>query len=209
MPRQQKKRKPGKFYQINDYIRADSLRVVDEKGTQLGVLSKAEALARAQSIGADLVIVAPNTNPPVAKIIDFAKFKYQQKQKDSSGSKKTKTQDIKEIHFTPFIAENDFNTRINRAKEFLTDGDKVRLVVKFVGRQITHKEFGDSIITKAIEALEDFATTEREPALRGKLLIATLSPAKKGKKSTAAQTVENNESFDRFDKLTASRTQDK
>jgi len=182
MPRQQKKFKPGKFYQINQYIKVPQMRVVDEKATQLGVMTKDEAIARAQADGLDLVLVAPAANPPVAKIIDFAKFKYLEKQKNLSGLKKARKQDVKEIHFTPFIAEGDFNTRIKRAIEFLEDGDKVQLVVKFTGRQITRKDFGDNVLRKATENLSEHATVEREPSLRGKLLVMVLSPMKKSKK---------------------------
>lgn len=179
MGRQQKKRQPAKFYKINQYIQAPQLRVVDDKGGHLGIMSKDAALAKAHEANLDLVEVASSANPPVAKIIDFAKFKYQERQKDAEGLKKSKAQDIKEIRFTPFIAENDFNTRIQKAIEFFEDGDKVRIVVKFVGRQITHKEFGDKVIDKAIAALADYSTVEREAQLRGKLLIATLNPTKK------------------------------
>ncbi len=195
MPRQQKKFKPGKFYQINQYIKVPQMRVVDEKAGQVGVMTKDQALAAAREAGLDLVLVAPSANPPVAKIIDFAKFKYLEKQKNLSGLKKARKQDIKEIYFTPFIAEGDFNTRIRRAIEFLEDGDKVQLVVKFTGRQITRKDFGDNVLKKATESLSDYATVEREPSLRGKLLVMVLSPLKKSKKkidSTESDTDSDN-----------------
>ena len=138
--------------------------------------------------------VAPKADPPVAKIVDFAKFKYLQKQKNSSRGKKTKSQDIKEIRFTPFIAENDYNIRIQRATEFIEDGDKVKLVVKFVGRQITRKDFGKNLLSKAISALSELATVEREPSFKGKQLIATLSPIKKIKpQDQKPKTGNNNE----------------
>lgn len=133
----------------------------------------------AKKEGLDLVEVAPKAKPPVAKITDFSKFKYQEKQKHLKSRKKSKSQEIKKIRFTPFIAENDFNTRVKRAREFLEEGDKVTLVVKFVGRQITRKEFGYELIKKAYSQLQDLATMEREPALKGKLLMTTLAPTKK------------------------------
>jgi len=169
------------FYRINHYIKADKLRVVDETAAQIGILTKDEALARAQQAGLDLVEVAPNANPPVAKIIDFAKFKYQLKQKTQISKKGSRAQDIKEIRLTPFIAENDFNVRINKAAGFLTQGDKVRLVVKFVGRQITRREFGDKLLAKATDKLSELATVESHPNLRGKLLMTILTPSKKTK----------------------------
>lgn len=141
-------------------------------------MTKEEALKRAEADGIDLVEVSPKAVPPVAKLIDFAKFKYQQKQKNAQSLKKARGGDIKEIRFTPFIAENDYNLRIKRAQQFLEEGDKVRLVVKFVGRQITRKEFGESILEKALKDLAEDATVEREPSFKGKLLMATVNPLK-------------------------------
>lgn len=152
--------------------------MVDANGEQLGVVTKDEALERAKENGLDLVLVAPTANPPVAKIVSFAKFKYQQQQKDKLSKKKTKTGEIKEVRFTPFIAEGDFQVRIRKAREFLEDGNKVKLNVKFVGRQITRKQFGVDLIQRAIEALTDLATIEREPAFQGKVLSAQLQPKK-------------------------------
>lgn len=167
------------FFQTNQYIRAESLRVVDEEAKQLGVMSKTEAIAIAEAQGKDVVLVAPNANPPVAKIINFSKFKYQQSQKDSGSRKKARSVDIKEIRFTPFIAEGDFATRMSKAREFLESGNKVKLNVKFTGRQITHKEFGDRVLQRAIEHLSDLSTVEREPAFQGKILFTQLQPLKK------------------------------
>lgn len=158
------------------------MRLIDDQGNQVGVMSKLEALKLARQEGLDLVQIAPQAKPPVVKLIDFAKFKYQERRKHLEGKKKTKAQELKEIRFTPFIAENDFNIRINKAREFLEGGDKVNIVVKFVGRQLTRKDFGDKIITKAYNQLQDVSTMEREPSLRGKLLITTLAPIKKKSK---------------------------
>lgn len=155
------------------------MRVVDEAGKQIGVLSRFEALAEAEAQGKDLVLVNPAAKPPVAKIIGFSKFKYQLQQKESESKKSSKNVDIKEIRFTPFIAEGDFNIRIKKAREFLTDGNKVKLNVKFTGRQITRREFGDKVIGKAIEQLQDVAQVERPPQLMGKMLIVQLQPKKK------------------------------
>jgi translation initiation factor IF-3 len=176
-----------KFYAINQYIKSDELRVVDEKGEQVGVITRDDALSRARTAGLDLVLVAPNTKPPVAKIVSFAKFKYEQKQKDASGKKKSKSVDIKEIRFTPFIAEGDFNQRIKKAKKFLESGDKVRLTVKFVGRQITRKDFGDRIINKAMDELDEISSVEFHPRLNGKLLFTQLQPIKSNKKKNEAK----------------------
>lgn len=143
-------------------------------------MSKSDALRKAYEEETDVVLVGPNANPPVAKLIDFAKFRYQEQQKEASGRKKAKTVDIKEIRFTPFIAEGDYAQRVKRARAFLEDKDKVRLTVKFVGRQITRKDFGDKILNKAISDLADSSTVEFPPRLQGKLLFTQLQPIKRG-----------------------------
>lgn len=153
--------------------------MVDEKGEQIGVLTKEEALFKARQKGLDLVEVASNAKPPVCKIIDFKKFKYQEDKKERIGRKGGPKQETKEIRFTPFIAQNDFNIRIERAKEFLEEGHKVKLTVKFMGRQITRKEFGYNLIKKALEQLQTSAKIETEPKWQGKLLMTILAPLKK------------------------------
>ena len=155
------------------------MRVVDDSGNQLGILTKSDALQKAEESGLDLVLVAGNITPPVAKIIDFAKFKYQHQQKQSAGKKKSKQVDIKEIRMTPFIADGDLNVRIKKAREFLDDGNKVKINVKFVGRQITRKSFGENLLNKALAQLSDIADIEREPSFQGKVLSTQLQPKRK------------------------------
>lgn len=154
--------------------------MVDEKGNQLGVLPIGEALFRARQAGVDLVEVAPAAKPPVCKIINFKKFRYQEEKKQRAGWKKTKASETKEIRFTPFIAKNDFEIRVKKAKEFLGEGDKVRLTVKFVGRQITKKQFGYELLNKTLETLKAIAVVEVEPKWQGRLLMMVLKPIKKG-----------------------------
>ncbi len=144
-------------------------------------MTKDQALKLAQEKGADLILVAEKADPPVAKIIDFSKFKYQQSKKTRSGITKTKATNVKEVRFTPFIAENDFQTRIERAREFLESGHPVKLVVKFVGRQITRKEFGIKQLEKATTALANIARVESEPKWQGKLYFTQLKPTGKPK----------------------------
>lgn len=126
----------------------------------------------------DLVEVAANANPPVCKIIDFKKFRYQEEKKAKEGRKKTVKQETKEIRFTPFIAENDFNIRIQRAKEFLNQGNRVKLTVKFMGRQLAHKEFGYDLLKKASSNLISIAKIEDQPKWLGKMLILAVTPFK-------------------------------
>lgn len=131
----------------------------------------------------DLVEVAPNAKPPVCKIIDFKKFRYQEAKKEQAGRKKGKIKGSKEIRFTPFIAQNDYKIRVQRAKEFLTEGHKVKLVVKFVGRQITRKQFGFDLLKKAQEELKEVSKVESEPKFQGKLLMMVLTPTKVSKEN--------------------------
>jgi translation initiation factor IF-3 len=170
-----------KFYKINQYITAPELRIVGPDEKQIGVMKRDEAIFKARQMGLDLVLVADKAKPPVARIIDFNKFKYQQQQKEKEGKKKTKAVDQKEIRFTPFIAQKDFQTRINRIKDFLTDGHKIKITVKFTGRQITRKDFGFELLKKAANELVEFGTQEIEPKFQGKLLWTTISPLKKDK----------------------------
>ncbi len=136
--------------------------------------------------------------PPVVKIIDFKKFLYQEEKKKREEKKKAKVSETKEIRLSPFISENDLQVMIRRAREFLQDGDKVRMVLKFRGRQIIHPEFGRAVMQKVIDALNDISKVDREPHFEGKQLIALLSAerkksnAKAEDKKISSQTVQNN-----------------
>ncbi len=150
---------------------------MDEKGAQLGVMPTPQALSLAREQGLDLVEIAPHATPPVAKIIDFKKFKYLESKKQKEGSKKSKVE-IKEIRFTPFIAEGDLETRLDRIKEFLGDGDRVKIVIKFVGRQITRKEFGYELMERIVKSLAEVARADGEPRLQGKQLYLIINPVR-------------------------------
>jgi translation initiation factor IF-3 len=168
-----------KFYAINQFIKAEELRVVDETGKQVGLMSKVDALQKAHEAGVDLVEIAPMAKPPVAKIIDFKKFKYMEAKKDREGKAASGKVEIKEIRFSPFIAAGDMNSRLERIKEILADGDRVKIVVKFSGRQITRVEFGHDLINKIMSQLEGLATADGVPKLQGKQLFLIINPAKK------------------------------
>lgn len=169
-----------KFYRVNERIFASTLRVLDTDGKQIGVISKFEALEKARSQGLDLVEIAPMAKPPVAKIIDFKKFLYQEAKKSREEKKKAKTSETKEVRLGPFMSENDLGVMTRRAREFLEDGNKVRLVVIFNGRQITHPEFGHRVLDKILNDLSNVSKTEREKHLEGRKLICLISPDKKG-----------------------------
>ena len=166
-------------YRINERIFASQLRVLDSENKQIGVLSKAEALERAHAEGVDLVEIAPNAQPPVAKIVDFKKFLYQQDKKKREEKKKAKVTETKEVRVGPFMGENDLEVLTKRAQGFLEDGDKVRLVLKFRGRQVTHPEFGYNMIAKVAQKLEHYAKVEKEARLEGKQMTAILAPERK------------------------------
>lgn len=144
----------------------------------MGVIPTEEALFKARQKGLDLVEVTDKANPPVCRIINFKKFQYKEQKKEQAGKKKGKAQDIKEVRFTPFIGRADFESRVKKIRSFLEDGDKVKLTVKFVGRQITRKDFGDKIMNEAFQSVEDVAKIESEPTLQGKMLAMVIKPRK-------------------------------
>ena len=168
-----------KFYRTNERIFSHTLRVLDTDGKQIGILSKFDALAKARELGLDLVEVAATAKPPVAKIIDFKKFLYQEEKKKREEKKKSKISETKEIRLGPFMNGHDLDVMIRRAREFLEDNDKVRLVLKFIGRQIVHPEFGKATMQKVIDRLSDISKVDRDPHLEGKQLISLLSPERK------------------------------
>lgn len=168
----------------NHQIRASKVRVLTEHGEMVGIVSIKEALQKARAQDKDLVLVTDQTSPPVAKIIDLAKFKYQQQQKQAASRKKARAQEVKEVRFTPFMGDNDFQSRLKKVKQFLKKGDKVRLSLFFKGRAITKKEFGYTVFDKIFEGTAQIAAVEMEPKLMGKKLIAQLTPDHKKKETT-------------------------
>lgn len=154
------------------------LRVVDAKAAQVGVMSKDEAVAYAKEQGMDLVLVGPNAKPPVAKIVSFSNFKYQQKKKHQNNKKHAKSSEIKELRITPFIAPNDLNTRLKKSREFLEEGDRVKINVKFVGRQITRKEFGHEVLERITNDLADVSVIDQPAKMQGRIMTMTLKPRK-------------------------------
>ncbi len=167
------------YYRINERITASQLRVLDTEGKQIGVLSKFEALQMAREQGVDLVEISATAVPPVAKIIDYNKFLYQQGKKKRDEKKKAKVSETKEVRLGPFMGEADLETLCKRSQGFLEDGDKVKLVLKFRGRQVTHPEFGFAMMRKVAERLNAFSRVEKEPRLEGKQMISILAPERK------------------------------
>lgn len=164
---------------INQQIQSQQVRLLREDGTQVGVVSKEEALTEANAAGVDAVEVAPMANPPVVKLIDYKKYLYQQSKKEQAAKSSQKKVDLKEIRLTPFMADNDFQTRLSRGREFLTDGHKLRVTVKFVGRQLTHKEFAQQVLDKVMASYAGAAAIDQPGKWFGKQYTATLTPVKK------------------------------
>ena len=166
----------AKDMMVNDGIRARELRLIDQNGEQLGVKSKAEALQIAERANLDVVLVAPNAKPPVARIMDYGKFRFEQQKKDREARKKQKVINIKEVRLSPTIDVNDFNTKLRNARKFLEKGDKVKASIRFRGRAITHKEIGQKVLDRLAEETADLATVEQKPKMDGRSMFLVLAP---------------------------------
>jgi len=166
---------------INRQIRAPKVRVIDSDGEQLGVLNLSEALAAAEEVGLDLVEVSPTAVPPVCKIVDYGKLRYQQTKKEKESKKSQHQAKLKEIKLKPNIDEHDLRVKLKKAREFIDDGDKVRVTCVFRGREILHVEYGQNIVNRFCEDLSDVASAEAPAKLFGKSLSLVLAPAGKRK----------------------------
>ena len=171
-----------KFYKINQYITASEVRLLDDQGKQIGVMSISEARNMSQESGLDLIEINGNAVPPVIKLLSFSKFKYQEAKKAKAEKKGIKGGETKEIQMTPFIGSADYETRVKKAKEYLSSGNKVKLSIKFLGRQIQKPEFGHQLVEKYKNDLAEISTPEGEAKLIGKRLYITFTPVKKTKK---------------------------
>jgi translation initiation factor IF-3 len=167
-------------WHVGHEIRAESLRVIDATGKQVGVLTKQEALDKAKELGMDLIEIVPNAKPPVAKIINVGKFIYQEEKKKKAEAKKSKASELKEIRFSPFIAANDYNTRLERVREFLAEKNKVKVVIVFKGRQMGSKSFGYGLLQKVVKDIgEDKVAIDMQPKFLGRHLAMIISPTVK------------------------------
>ena len=180
------------FWRTDYQIRAPELRIIATDGKLIGVLKKEEAIAKAKKEGLTLVEIAPNAVPPVAKIVDFGKFRYAEEKKAREQGKKVKGGEVKEIRFSPFIAENDFKTRIERIKEFFADKNKVRVVVVFKGPQMRVKNTGYKVIEKIIAEFGDTVAIDMPPKFLGKHLITVISQTAKKKTIVVSESNESN-----------------
>lgn len=161
---------------VNEKIRAREVRLIDSNGDQLGVKSRYEALEIAQKRNLDLVLVAPGAKPPVCRIMDYGKYRFEQQKKEKEARKKQKVINVKEVRFTPGIGDHDFNTKLKNARKFLSNGDKVKASVRFRGRAITHKELGREVLDRLAEEVKDISTVESKAKMEGRNMFMMLAP---------------------------------
>ena len=160
---------------INEQIRDKEVRVVSENGEQLGIMSARDALQKAEETGLDLVKIAPNAKPPVCKIVDYSKYKYEQARREKEAKKKQKTVEVKEIRLSPNIDTNDLNTKMNAAKKFITKGDKVKVTLRFRGREMAHMNSSKHILDDFAEGLSEIAVVEKPAKVEGRSIVLFLS----------------------------------
>jgi translation initiation factor IF-3 len=160
---------------INEQIRDKEIRLIGENGDQLGIMPIKEAMKLAREADLDLVKIAPNAKPPVCKIIDYGKFRYEQMRKDKEARKKQKVTDVKEIRLSPNIDVNDLNTKANQARKFLTKGEKVKVSLRFRGREMAHVQVGRQILDDFYEKLADIAVVDKPAKLEGRSMVMFIS----------------------------------
>jgi translation initiation factor IF-3 len=161
---------------VNEGIRAREVRVIGENGEQLGILPLRDAVQAAIDAELDLVNVAPTAKPPVCRIMDYGKFKFEQQKKEKEARKNQKIINIKEVRFSPTIEEHDYNTKMKNVVKFLTKGDKVKCTIRFRGRQITHSEIGLQVLNKLAKDVEAYGDVEKRPKIEGRSMIMFLTP---------------------------------
>jgi translation initiation factor IF-3 len=171
----------GKDHLINDEIDlapSKNVRVIGDDGEQFGIITLSQAQSIAYDRGLDLVLMSAQADPPVCKVMDYGKFRFEREKKEKEARKKQKIIEVKEIQLTCLIAANDFNTKVTHARRFLTDGDKVKVMVKFKGRQMSRQEVGKDLLDRFKDACADLGTPEKAPVLDGRNMIMFIAPAK-------------------------------
>ena len=160
---------------INEQIRDKEIRLIGENGEQLGIMSSRDAMKMAEEAGLDLVKIAPTAKPPVCKIVDYGKYKYEQVRKEKEARKKQKTVEVKEIRLSPNIDTNDLNTKVNAARKFLTKGDKVKVTLRFRGREMAHMNTSKHILDDFAQSLSDICVVEKAPKVEGRSMTMFLT----------------------------------
>lgn len=166
----------SKDHMINEEIRAKEVRLIGGEGEQLGIVPYREALQMAVDANLDLVNVAPQAKPPVCRIMDYGKFRYEQQKKEKEARKNQKVVELKEVRFSATIDEHDFQTKLRNVLKFLNEQDKVKCSVRFRGREITHASIGQKVLERVAEEAKDICVVERRPKLEGRSMIMILSP---------------------------------
>ena len=161
---------------MNREIRAQQIRVIDDEGNMLGVMTVPEALRIAEDRGLDLLEIAPTASPPTCKIMDYGKWKYEKKKQATAARKKQTVVTIKEVQMRPRTDQHDFETKMNHARRFLLDGDKVKVSLRFMGRELAQQELGMEVMQKAIAFVNDLALVESNPKMEGKQMFLMLAP---------------------------------
>ncbi len=161
---------------VNEQIRTDKIRLIGADGSQVGVVSVKEGLLAAEEAGLDLVEISPNADPPVCKVMDYGKFKYEQQKKANEARKKQKVIEIKEIKVRPTIEEHDYNVKMRSARRFLEEGNKVKVTLRYRGREMSHQELGMEILNRMCKELEDLGKLEMTPRTEGRQVMMILAP---------------------------------
>ena len=170
-----------KDLQINESIRFKEVRLVGADGEQLGIMSSSSALEYAYGRGLDLVLMAPNAEPPVCRVMDYGKFRFERDKKEKEAKRNQQTVKLKEVQLSCRIDTHDFDTRVNQARKFLQGGDKVKAVIRFRGREMTHLDMGRAVSDRFIEACAEVGTNDKAPIQEGRFLSVILAPVKAGK----------------------------
>jgi translation initiation factor IF-3 len=161
---------------FNEFIQSQKVRVIDHEGENLGVMYTREAMEQARELGLDLVEVSPNADPPVAKFLDVGKFKYEAQKKANLARKSQKTQEIKEIKMRPNIDDHDYDTKMKKVVEFIEDGDKVKVTMRFRGRELSHGQLGMAVLQRVAEQTAEIAKIEAHPRMEGRQMLMVLAP---------------------------------
>ena len=161
---------------MNEEIQAKEVRVISSEGLQLGIMSSEEALKKAEEEELDLIMIAPNATPPVCKIMDYSKYRYEQARKEKDAKKKQKTVEVKEIRFSPNIDTNDLNTKSNNARKFLEKGNRVKVTLRFRGREMTHINATKGVLDTFAESLADIAIVDKPAKMEGRNMSIVLAP---------------------------------
>ena len=178
------------IFTLPGFSRQKQVRVIGADGEQVGVISASAALESAYDKGYDLVLMAPQGDPPVCRIMDYGKFRFERDKKEKEAKKKQQVVETKEIQLSCRIDVNDFNTKVNHAHRFLSGGDKVKVMVRFRGRQLSHTELGAELLKKFEEACAEKGTVDKAPAMEGRSMIMFLNPIKVGKEKTKQKSEE-------------------